>query len=86
MREPSWARERREAVEGSKAREEELKRSRPANAPASPTWPMRSKSTFGRAARAERGERWRRARASLFAEARRDRLEFLVMAVGGEET
>ena len=52
--EPSAAHERRVEVDGSKETVEELKRSRPANVPASPTCPMRSKLTFERAACAGR--------------------------------
>lgn len=53
-REPSEDdRARRDAVEGSKVTEEEfVTRSRPANAPARPTLPMRSKSTRGELASA----------------------------------
>ena len=53
VREPSELREMRVAVEGSNEIEEELsKRPRPANAPAKPTLPIRSKSTRGRLANA----------------------------------
>lgn len=45
VREPSEAREKRVEVVGSKETEELVKRSRPANAPARPTLPIRSKST-----------------------------------------
>lgn len=51
VREPSFARERRVDVAGSNEIDE-LKTSKPANAPARPTLPMRSKSTWGKAARA----------------------------------
>lgn len=52
MKEPSEALARREEVEGSKEMADEFwKRSRPAKVPASPTIPMRSKSTCGRMAK-----------------------------------
>ena len=56
-REPSEARERRVAVEGSNEVGGELlaKTSRPANAPAMPTLPMRLKSTRGTFANAAFG-------------------------------
>lgn len=50
VREPSLARERRVDVAGSNETDE-LKTSKPANAPARPTLPIRSKSTCGNAAR-----------------------------------
>jgi len=50
--EPSFSRERRVEVVGSNETEEAEKMSRPAKAPARPTLPIRSKSTWGRAARA----------------------------------
>jgi hypothetical protein len=58
VREPSDEREKRVEVVASKVTEVLEKRSRPANDPARPTLPMRSKSTSGIAARAT----WRRER------------------------
>lgn len=48
---PSEERERMVEVVGSKETEELWKRSRPENAPANPTFPIRLKSTCGRAAK-----------------------------------
>lgn len=58
VREPSEERERRVAVEGSNevGGEEFESKSRPANAPARPTLPMRSKSTRGELAIATWGK------------------------------
>jgi len=50
VREPSLARDRRVEVDASNVTDEFEKMSRPANAPAMPTVPMRSKSTWGLAA------------------------------------
>ena len=61
VREPSLFRERSDEVEGSNWREEFANKSRPANAPARPTLPMRSKSTRGVLARAAWTKRGRRA-------------------------
>ena len=58
VREPSDDREKRVEVVASKATELLEKRSRPANDPARPTLPMRSKSTSGVAARTT----WKRVR------------------------
>lgn len=57
---PSLLRVRSDEVEGSKETEVLAKRSKPANEPASPTVPMRSKSTRGRLAIARAGKRNRR--------------------------
>ena len=58
--EPSEALDKRDEVVGSKERELLENKSRPANEPAMPTLPIRSKSTFGRAADARSGEPRRR--------------------------
>ena len=63
--EPSEAREKRVEVVGSKETEELVKRSRPAKAPARPTLPMRSKSTWGKAAFAKRARRRGRIRRDI---------------------
>ena len=49
-KEPSTVRERRVEVDGSNENDELSKRSKPANEPARPTIPIRSKSIFGNAA------------------------------------
>jgi len=49
-KEPSEEREKRVEIAGSKVTDEFEKKSKPAKAPARPTLPMRSKSTWGKAA------------------------------------
>jgi len=63
IRDPSLPRAKSVEVEGSNEAVEVEKRSRPANAPARPTFPMRSKSTWGAEA-CERRAKERRARHS----------------------
>lgn len=61
VNEPSAALDKRVEVDGSNESEVELSnKSSPANVPARPTWPIRSKSTLGRAAYARAGTRIRK--------------------------
>jgi hypothetical protein len=85
VREPSEARVKRVDVVGSNEREDELNRSRPANAPASPTRPIRSKSTLGRAADAKSGWSRRREMIRSVEHVRHD-VDVNVMVVRGRET